>query len=163
MAPVLPAWEHHVRDADPALADPKVLDRALRKALTALRLEAAQQTFVYLRWRVEQARAAVAATTAAAAAARRARAAARGGAPPAAELPAGVDPAAAGPGAPRTFRVVDGATWCVREIAFVDVPWAQSPRCLLFQSETAIRRVWHYPADWRALPDAALEALSWQT
>jgi hypothetical protein len=42
------------------------------------------------------------------------------------------------------------------------VPWACAPRCLEFHSDTAVRRVWRYPPDWRDLADDALEALSWR-
>ena len=63
---------------------------------------------------------------------------------------------------PRTYRDSDGCTWSVHEVAAGAVPWARGPRCLLFRSETAVRRVWHYPLDWRSLPDAELEALSWR-
>ena len=62
---------------------------------------------------------------------------------------------------PGTFRAADGSTWSAHAVALGDVSWARAARCLVFQSELAIRRVWQYPADWRALPDAALEAPSW--
>ena len=63
----------------------------------------------------------------------------------------------------RTFRDAAGCTWSVHEVAAGAVPWAHGPRCLLFGSETAIRRVWHYPPEWRTLSDAELETLSWRT
>ena len=41
-------------------------------------------------------------------------------------------------------------------------PGARAARCLVFDCGEAVRRVWHYPADWRRLPQAALVALSWE-
>ncbi|MBA3671904.1 MAG: hypothetical protein H0W68_07765 [Gemmatimonadaceae bacterium] len=48
--------------------------------------------------------------------------------------------------------VVDGAgvEWTVREIA-TPQPWARSERCLVLNSRECVRRVWRYPASWRAL------------
>jgi hypothetical protein len=40
------------------------------------------------------------------------------------------------------------------------VPGARAPRCLVFMSEAAVRRVWAYPATWRDLSPDALLALS---
>jgi hypothetical protein len=52
--------------------------------------------------------------------------------------------------------------WSVTEVDAHTVPGALGARCLLFARPDCIRRVWHYPADWRTLDDAALTALSWQ-
>lgn len=41
-------------------------------------------------------------------------------------------------------------------------PGHRADRCLLFASRDAVRRVWNYPATWRELDDAELEALSWR-
>ena len=63
----------------------------------------------------------------------------------------------------RRFRDPDsGLFWSVAEVDGRTIPGARGPRCLVFQSENAIRRVWCYPEDWRALGDADLTALSWQ-
>lgn len=59
-----------------------------------------------------------------------------------------------------------GVTWPVTERDGRGVPGnadgARGPRCLVFASPEAVRRVWAYPPDWRTLPDAALFALSWR-
>lgn len=39
------------------------------------------------------------------------------------------------------------------------VPGAQNDCCLICETETAIRRIWHYPVDWHRLDDAKLMAL----
>jgi hypothetical protein len=69
---------------------------------------------------------------------------------------------AAPPTAQRTFRAADGAPVTAREVDAPREPWVRGPRCLLFEREGAIRRVWDYPAGWADLPDAALDALSWR-
>jgi hypothetical protein len=40
-------------------------------------------------------------------------------------------------------------------------PGHRNDSCLIFASADAVRRVWHYPADWCDLTDVELEALSW--
>ena len=68
------------------------------------------------------------------------------------------DPAGAG------ARVVEdgaGTYWQVREVSGRSVPGARGESCLVFESEFAIRRVWHYPAQWRELPAPDLIAVSW--
>ena len=62
----------------------------------------------------------------------------------------------------RTFLADDGVPVTVREVAVADELWARGPRCLLFEREGVIRRVWAYPPGWAGLPDAALDALSWR-
>ena len=63
----------------------------------------------------------------------------------------------------RRFRDPDsGVYWKVSEVDGRTIPGARGPRCLVFQSEIAIRRVWSYPGDWRTLGDADLAAVSWQ-
>ena len=39
------------------------------------------------------------------------------------------------------------------------VPGAQNDSCLICETESAIRRIWHYPADWHRLDDEKLIAL----
>jgi hypothetical protein len=43
-----------------------------------------------------------------------------------------------------------GTEWAVRE---VDTPqlWARGTRCLVLNSRECVRRVWHYPPNWRTL------------
>lgn len=58
-----------------------------------------------------------------------------------------------------------------RNISFVDragVVWRAyerrrpgQPRALVFESKNAVRLVRDFPDNWRTLPTAALEALSW--
>lgn len=62
----------------------------------------------------------------------------------------------------RYFRAGDCCEWRVREMETSTQPWARGPRCLVFESDAFARRVWRYPAHWRTLSDAALEALSWK-
>jgi hypothetical protein len=166
IAPDLETWAQAVRAAEPSLPDPEVLDRALRRALAHFRHDAGQQTLTYLQWRTEQATASAQATVAASVAARQARAEMRSGAttPAPTTPPTVADAERALPLAderPRTFRDGVGCVWSVHEVSAGAVPWAHGTRCLLFGSEAAIRRVWHFPAEWRTLSDAQLEALSW--
>jgi hypothetical protein len=51
--------------------------------------------------------------------------------------------------------------WQVEELGCTETPGARADYCLVFTSDFAMRRVWHYPHDWRALSDAELLALSW--
>jgi hypothetical protein len=60
------------------------------------------------------------------------------------------------------FADAAGEFWRVTERDCRSVPGARGARCLVFMSESVFRRVWSYPADWRALAAAALEELSWR-
>jgi hypothetical protein len=64
--------------------------------------------------------------------------------------------------AQRTGRqlVVDGVPWLVYELPATSFD-RRSSASLVFESDAAVRRVRNYPADWRALPDSELFALSW--
>jgi hypothetical protein len=64
----------------------------------------------------------------------------------------------------RIVVVRDGeeVSWRVREVDGETVPAARGSRCLIFDSESAVRRVWDYPADWRDLPPGELAAVSWR-
>ena len=64
--------------------------------------------------------------------------------------------------APRRVLTQMGVEWTVTECDGANVPGARGPRCLVFASAEAIRRVWDVPPDWHTLPDAALFALSWR-
>ena len=52
-----------------------------------------------------------------------------------------------------------GDEWRVFERDARLVPGSRGPRCLYFDGEGIVRRVWHYPVDWQSLPSAALLAL----
>lgn len=159
VAPEVPAWETTIRDAEPALPDVEVLDRALRAALARHRYEIASDTFACLLQRVERARAEADESHAASVVARQARAEARMLAA-ASDAIAGAS-SSAWPVARRTFHSADRRLWVVHEVSVAASLWVRAPRCLVFQSETAIRRVWDYPIEWPTLSDAELEALSW--
>ena len=60
--------------------------------------------------------------------------------------------------------VVDGAgvRWRVAERDARRDPGARGPRCLIFTSRHAVRRVWTYPRGWPQLPAEELLALSWE-
>ena len=49
----------------------------------------------------------------------------------------------------------EGSEWVVREVETPQA-WARGERCLIFSSSAVVRRVWHYPAGWAALPSRAL-------
>jgi hypothetical protein len=148
IAPELANHEAAVRSAVPGLSDDEVRDWALRRALAQLRFEVSQQTFAYLQWGVGQAVAATVSQVRVDRADRLASQEARSG---------------AGPESSRTFVDVERRRWSVREVATGDPAWARAPQCLLFSSQEAVRRVWHYPEHWRELADKELEALSWRT
>lgn len=61
---------------------------------------------------------------------------------------------------------IDGATghfWCVVEVSTATLPGTRRSHCLIFVTESTVRRVWQYPEHWRALDDAELVTLSWCT
>lgn len=60
-----------------------------------------------------------------------------------------------------TFHDASGVLWTVSECNAEDVPGSRGPRCLIFASAEAVRRVWLYPAGWRDLLTPSLIALSW--
>jgi hypothetical protein len=64
--------------------------------------------------------------------------------------------------ADRTYVTSDGEEWRVFEIDAADLPGARGDRCLVFTSNVAFRRVWHYPDDWRRLTPRQLIELSWR-
>jgi hypothetical protein len=66
----------------------------------------------------------------------------------------------ADPSVGRSFLDAEGARWRVYEQAFADYD-RRSGMSLIFASESAVRRVRDYPADWMQLSDAELVALSW--
>lgn len=64
--------------------------------------------------------------------------------------------------AQRTGRqlLIEGALWIVYELPASPFDRRQAVS-LVFESESAIRRVRNFPSEWRALGDTALFALSW--
>ena len=50
----------------------------------------------------------------------------------------------------------EGVEWHVREVDAGSIPGSRSPRCLIFDSEGIVRRVWEYPDAWTELSDDAL-------
>lgn len=64
--------------------------------------------------------------------------------------------------AQRTGRrlVVDGMPWLVYELPALPFDRRSTPS-LVFESDSSVRRVRNYPADWRTLGDDDLFALSW--
>lgn len=71
-------------------------------------------------------------------------------------------PSAEHAGQPSSRRelMLDGEMWVVYERAAGADDRNREPS-LVFECRSAIRRVRDYPADWYALPDAALRTLSW--
>lgn len=55
----------------------------------------------------------------------------------------------------------EGTCWSATEHDMREVTGAPGPRCLVFTSRYAFRRVWSFPTDWRALAPVALTELSW--
>lgn len=62
---------------------------------------------------------------------------------------------------PRIYVDADGIRWQVYEQAFSDYDRRRGTS-LIFATETAVRRVRDYPANWHELTDAELTALSWK-
>lgn len=50
----------------------------------------------------------------------------------------------------------DGVEWHVHEANAGHVPGSRSDRCLIFDSEGVVRRLWDYPDAWRELSDEDL-------
>ena len=65
-------------------------------------------------------------------------------------------------GATVNFFDRDGVPWRVTELDCGEVPGARGARCLVFMSDSVMRRVWNYPADWRLLDAAGLVEVSWR-
>ena len=53
----------------------------------------------------------------------------------------------------------DGTCWRVREALAHDVPGAQAPSCLIFDTGSVCRRLWRFPVAWTELPDTSLLAI----
>jgi hypothetical protein len=56
--------------------------------------------------------------------------------------------------------VVDtnGTEWTVREVPTPQT-WAHAKLCLVLNSRECVRRVWHYPKNWRSMDADSLLAL----
>ncbi len=54
----------------------------------------------------------------------------------------------------------DEVTWFVREVDARRVPGARGERCLIYETEGVVRRVWTFPTDWPSLSDDALWQLT---
>jgi len=54
----------------------------------------------------------------------------------------------------------DGVEWHVREVSAASVPGVHGERCLIFDSDMTVRRVWDYPAAWSHLSDEDLLRLT---
>jgi len=63
----------------------------------------------------------------------------------------------------REFFDSDHVRWCVFESPQRCTDGTMQPVSLIFESDAAVRRVRDFPAEWRTLTDAELEALSWRT
>src|SRR5678816_216617 len=55
-------------------------------------------------------------------------------------------------GSMREFQY-QGAHWRVREVDTSRIPGARGLRCLIFDSEGIVRRVWAFPDGWAVLDD----------
>ena len=62
----------------------------------------------------------------------------------------------------RSFLDGEGTHWLVYEQAFSDYD-RRSGLSLIFSSDSAVRRVRDYPADWIRLSDEDLAELSWKS
>jgi hypothetical protein len=62
----------------------------------------------------------------------------------------------------RSIAVQDraGVRWRVYERHTAAEPGARGPRCLIFDSEAVVRRVWDYPPNWWELSGPELLALT---
>jgi hypothetical protein len=153
LQPVLEEEAVLVQSAQPALSPDDVLDAALANALSRLRYELNRATFLHLREKVALVRQASADRMLAVRLARQSRHRAS----------AAFHLLVEGVGAsPAHFYFDSGGTaWSVVELPACDQPRSGQAACLLFRSHRFARRVRSYPANWRDLSDAELEALSW--
>jgi hypothetical protein len=133
IVPMLEEHEARVLAADPSMTAAEVLDRAMRLVIARLGVQLSRDTFEYLHSKVESHRM----QSSALRDARQTR--------------------------PRIFRDGTGALWTVLEVEAAGMAGARGPRCLVFECGAAVRRVWHYPAEWGEWNAEKLEALSWET
>lgn len=149
LEPELDYQERALRAITPALGDDELREAALRTALARLGADVSRRTFVYLRWKVEQAR--------------------RSGwtVPEASTRPpsvreAGRALAAAEAAALRVPRLMcdhAGDRWIVSEVGTPAPHGGAGTRALVFAKARERRRLSVYPRDWRSLSNDALGAL----
>jgi hypothetical protein len=65
-------------------------------------------------------------------------------------------PQTARPGRRLVTDPATGRTWQIWEADTARIPGARSARCLIFDAQDVIRRVWLVPDDWRAMTDEGL-------
>ena len=53
----------------------------------------------------------------------------------------------------------DGQRTLVSECEATGVPGAPGTSCLIWESDSAMRRIWNYPVDWHRMDDAQVLAL----
>lgn len=58
--------------------------------------------------------------------------------------------------AQRELYAEDGTRWRITEAVAHDVPGAEAPSCLIFDSGSVCRRLWRFPDEWQELPDGTL-------
>ena len=63
-------------------------------------------------------------------------------------------------GSPRVVRDPAGDMITIVERRAENIAGARAPRCLVFSTDRGFIRLWDYPADWTALTDLELIALS---
>jgi hypothetical protein len=61
---------------------------------------------------------------------------------------------------PVYFVDARGERWSVTERDTRGEPGTRADSCLVFSGENTIRRVWHFPANWRSLSPEQLESLA---
>lgn len=78
------------------------------------------------------------------------------------DTPQTIDSQTAEVGPERAFTDADGVRWRVAERPFGPYDRRRG-LSLIFSSDSAVRRVREYPANWSELSDEALAALSWKS
>jgi hypothetical protein len=65
-------------------------------------------------------------------------------------------------GSPLAFQASDGVFWQVREYAGDGANGNGGDPCLVFESDSTVRRIRTFPAGWRELSSEDLLAVSWR-
>ena len=152
---VLAREEMVVQRCLPLLSPADVLDAALKRSLTRLRLELSQDGFEYLRWKVAMARAEHHRVSA------RAHLMQEDGKATASQPRTMREALGSTPRAfqSRTFTGEHGITWTVSALNTLTPTDPRHATCLVFSSEEAVLCVWEYPENWRELSDEELDTL----
>jgi hypothetical protein len=58
--------------------------------------------------------------------------------------------------ASRTVPGTRAGDWTVRELDARGIPGGAAARCLVFENDAMVRRLWVFPPNWRELPDRRL-------